>query len=384
MGERIENATDELGTMRRTRPLRMLGPKCGRQYPRHLRQLSGGGLLGEMVQRPVAHALFVNGRTRLRTAEALEGEAAVHCSSPIVVGILEDLPRNPGALQHVRDGRPGQRVAGIGVARGGQLAVDPAAQVVRLAVVRRAVLAAGTRHRIKVAARPKGNAVGVGAGRDLAVIVVADGERFGQRKLERDVLALVMAHGEARLVPGPFVDPPLAPRRLRILEAVGGHRHEQRSRGRGVEMERWNFAYPVRLVPDALAIGEWDRMRVAKAADALQRSEIMVERAVLHHQDHDMGDVVDAALRSIRRNRERTRDARRKQAGCRDGRCRAGGELQELAATGLHGMPFPYRGGSGQRATFSGGCRKLGGGGNLHQRGFRAPCSVRVIGGRSL
>ena len=64
-----------------------------------------------------------------------------------------------------------------------------------------------------------------------------------------------------------------------------------------VRAERQHVAGAVRLVPDRLAGRQRDRPRIAEAAHAAQRAEVVVERAVLLHQDDDVLDVLDGAGR---------------------------------------------------------------------------------------
>ena len=72
-------------------------------------------------------------------------------------------------------------------------------------------------------------------------------------------------------------------------------------------MEGQHVAVGIRrvgLMPDALARGQLDRARVAEAAHAAQRAEIVIEGAVLLHHEDDVLDVVDGAGAVVGRNRE--------------------------------------------------------------------------------
>jgi hypothetical protein len=55
-------------------------------------------------------------------------------------------------------------------------------------------------------------------------------------------------------------------------------------------------------------------MRVAEAPNPFQRPEIMVERAVLRHQDDDVANVEDAAGGAVGGDRQRARNAQRNDA----------------------------------------------------------------------
>ena len=57
------------------------------------------------------------------------------------------------------------------------------------------------------------------------------------------------------------------------------------------------------LVPDRLAGRQKDGSRIGKAADTIQRAEVMIEGAVLLHQDDDVFDVEDAARVSVGNDR---------------------------------------------------------------------------------
>jgi len=79
--------------------------------------------------------------------------------------------------------------------------------------------------------------------------------------------------------------------------------------------ERHQLPCPVRLVPRPLARRKPDGVRIVEAAHAAQRAEVVVERAVLLHEDHDVLDVGNGAGSAVRGDRERTGDARRHGAG---------------------------------------------------------------------
>ena len=88
------------------------------------------------------------------------------------------------------------------------------------------------------------------------------------------------------------------------------------------------LARGVRLVEDRLAAGQRGRARVAEAADAAQGAEVVVEGAVLLHQDDDVLDVLERPGPGGGRDRGGSGDA----AG-EHGRGGGGaGELQEPSA----------------------------------------------------
>jgi hypothetical protein len=73
----------------------------------------------------------------------------------------------------------------------------------------------------------------------------------------------------------------------------------------------------VGLVPDGVAGGQGDGAGVAKAADAAEAAEVVIEGAVLLHHDDDVLDVVDAAAAVVGGDAESPGDARRE--GCGEG-----------------------------------------------------------------
>ena len=81
------------------------------------------------------------------------------------------------------------------------------------------------------------------------------------------------------------------------LEGTAG-----RDRERGDERAVYDRHY-CRLVPDRLAGRQKDGSWIGKAADTIQRAEVMIEGAVLLHQDDDVFDVEDAARVSVGNDR---------------------------------------------------------------------------------
>gem|GEM_PF-4407122 len=85
---------------------------------------------------------------------------------------------------------------------------------------------------------------------------------------------------------------------------------------------------PGRLSPHRLAVADRHRVRVAVAADAAQRAEVVVEGSVLLHQDDDVLDVLDRPRAVVALDRGGPGDARREHRG--GGGTQA--DLQEAAA----------------------------------------------------
>lgn len=331
-GQRIEHARGEFGALDRGRGRRMLGPLLGRQHPRHRGQRAVLRVLGELLERVMRHAALIDGRAWLGVAKAFERQPAVHCPGPIVIGVLIDAPVDARGFEHFGDRRPFERIAGIGVTGFGQRALDPAAEVIGFGLVVAAIGAGGGDLGIEVGTGPEDDAVGISARGDRAMIGVANGEGLGERELERNILAPVIAHRIVGLIFGPQAELALIPRRLCVGEAVRGARHLQRVGARGVEVKRRQFARAIVLEPDILAIGQRDRMAIAKAAYALHRPEIMVERTVFLHQDDDVAHILDRTRRALCRDGQRAADARVE----RRGRSGDTGGFQEMSSRLAH------------------------------------------------
>lgn len=103
---------------------------------------------------------------------------------------------------------------------------------------------------------------------------------------------------------------------VRVVPAVRQVLQELQAEVRRTRAERQDFAHAAgqRLVPDRLARGQRDGARVAIPTHAAQRAEVVVERAVFLHQDHDVLDVLNAAAGVVGRNRERLPDTGRRRA----------------------------------------------------------------------
>ena len=204
-----------------------------------------------------------------------------------VADVLIDLPGDAGLLQALGIGGP--VVAGFGVVddRAAALAVvaDPAG--------------------------PHVVAVRVGRAEQRAVVGVADREGVGQRVVERDVAAGEVRHRRRALVAGPTGRSCRRSRR----RAWWSSRAARSSQELQAEVRRAGMEGQHVLLPPlgwyqtGLPDGQRDGARVAEAAHAAQRAEVVIERAVLLHQDDDVLDVVDRAGAIVGGNRERPGDA---------------------------------------------------------------------------
>ncbi|MNQ74095.1 hypothetical protein D3C85_888470 [compost metagenome] len=295
-GQGVEHPRRELRPLDRRRSRGMLGIDSRRQDPRDGRQGPRLHIRFKLLQRPVAHALFIEGRTRFGRAEAVERQAAMHGAGPVVVRVLIDLPVNARAFQHVGDGGPGQGRALVGVARLGHLALDPAAQVVGLGVAFDAGDALITGDGLLSRAGPEDDPVRVRPGRDRAMIAVRQSEGLRQGELEGDILAAIMAHRILGLEPGPLAQPPLPPGRLSVREAVRGAGNLHGVGPRRIQVEGRDVLLSVRLAPHLLAARKRDRMAITETAHPPHGAEVMIERPVLLHQDDDVLHVLDGAV----------------------------------------------------------------------------------------
>ena len=335
-GQRRDQPGDQEGAVG-GRGAGVLAELVGRHNPGDLRQAVGGHVGGEGgdqvlavrgrrigfggARRPCAAAL-VEDRVRADAAEVREvGKAIV----AVVLVLLIDLPGDARRLQPLGVGRPFhalelRRVLGrIGVVVG---------LFWRVVDDDLAVVAGGE----AAVAGEQVEPVGVGLGEDRAVVGVADREGVGERVVERQVRAGVVAHGQRRLGrdPGVVVLPPS----VAALPAVVQAEHGLGPGGRRIQAEGADGGSVLGpLVPDRRAAGQLDGPGVAVAAHPAQRPEVVVERAVLLHQDHHVLDILEGAGDAVGGERERP-GHRRRQGRRAD---RAGGELQEGSA--LVGCP---------------------------------------------
>ena len=223
---------------------------------------------------------------------AIPGEQRQGIVAVIVVFLIE-LPPDPRGRETCGIGRPVQRMRLDIVAAhiGGLVRID--------AVIgddERAIAPDGK----AAGARPVIEAVGAGRPVDRAVIGVRDGELIGERVIIGQVGAGHIAHRERALLRHPHV--PVLPPGMASLPTVVEALHAAGGGGAGVEMEgaddRAAILVVLPLLPDRPARRQHGRARIGESAHAPQRAEIMVEGAVLLHQDHDMLDIRERAARA--------------------------------------------------------------------------------------
>lgn len=242
------------------------------------------------------HAAVVQRVTGLGAGDLREvGETVV---AVVVIGILVDLPADTGPLERLGVRLPGQPRLVAAVVAG---AVDLAA--------------------------PQVGAVGSGGAEGGAEVGVAHGVVVCQRVVERYVAAVQVAEAAHVADTGdPVVEPALVPRGVlggpavrQVAVALGERLAVRAARGRGgAEFPRVLAAQAVRLVEDGLPAGERDAAAVTEPADALEAAEVVVETAVLLHEDHHVLDVLDGARGGCARSGGGQRGAGRDPGAQRD------------------------------------------------------------------
>ncbi|MNL42660.1 hypothetical protein D3C87_1651270 [compost metagenome] len=151
-------------------------------------------MLGQVFDRPVLHAVFINWRPGFRITEAFECQTAVHCARPVIVRVLINAPAYASFLQNIGNCVPFECIAPISIAGIGHLSLYPAAQIHRLGVGIRTIDAGRPFFRVKVRSGPENDPVGIGTCGDGTMIGIGDRERFGQCILERNLLTRVIGH----------------------------------------------------------------------------------------------------------------------------------------------------------------------------------------------
>ena len=193
-----------------------------------------------------------------------------------------------------------------------------------------------------VGAGPQEQPVDVGAAGERAMVGVADGEGARQRtgragpprrSTPSSDFSWPPAEAHAAVVPGLLgVGPGV--RRAGDAHGLEGRARVQAERQHGA---RAAVSAVVVLRPDAAAFvfgagGNRNGEAVAEAAHAGQAAEIMVERAVLLHEDHDVFDVAQRAAAPVGFDRQRPSDGRGKQAERAGGARERGAGAQEVAS----------------------------------------------------
>src|SRR5690606_9664605 len=152
------------GAVRTGRCPWMFGIALGGQYPTDLGQGSILDVLSQIFQRPMPHAVFINGRTWLGLAKTLKGQTTMHSPCPVIIGILINAPADPFLLQHIRDSWPFKSSPLVSIAGFRHLSFDPATEVDGFGILIRAVDTQFTVIWIIHRSGPKDNPVGIRSG----------------------------------------------------------------------------------------------------------------------------------------------------------------------------------------------------------------------------
>jgi hypothetical protein len=164
------------------------------------------------------------------------------------------------------------------------------------------------------------------------------------------------------LVARPLAHDPVAPGRVGVREAVRrtGNAHQlevsagveakgsddvRRAAGRAVVLE------PYGLSGDAVGVRHRNGEAIAEAAHAVQRAEVVIERAVLLHQHDDVLDVLDRSGPTVRSDRQRFANGGGKHAEGETSSGRSRGPAQEVTTIGCHGISLRARYRSTREAT---------------------------------
>src|SRR5581483_3194978 len=138
-----------------------------------------------------------------------------------------------------------------------------------------------------------------------AEMLIANGEGVGERVIERNIVALIVAHGDGHagavgMTRGLRVQPAVvvaAVARVVLIGPVVRQAAEPGDTGlANVEPKRRvGLSRRAGLEPDRIAVGQRHRARIVETAHAAQRSQRMVEGAILLHENHDVLRVEIAA-----------------------------------------------------------------------------------------
>lgn len=132
------------------------------------------------------------------------------------------------------------------------------------------------------------------------VVLIADREGVSERIVVMQIVARKVTHSEPRLARRiPRVAEPFVPHR-----DVGQIAHRRRfcagrARRRRAHMKWHDVVRAGRLLPHWVAVGQPDCHPVVEASHAAKLSEVVVERAVLLGEDHNMLDIVDRTRRGF-------------------------------------------------------------------------------------
>lgn len=142
-------------------------------------------------------------------------------------------------------------------------------------------------------------AVRIGRAHHRLVVGLAQGEGVGQGVVVGNVAALEVAHGFGVLHRHPLVVAALVPDRVEGRPFMVLRTHPLGAGDLGIPVIGGELVLVV-LVPDRLAVLALERARVVEAADAVEVAEVVIEAAVLLHQDDHVLDVLDGSGADVR------------------------------------------------------------------------------------
>ncbi len=157
-------------------------------------------------------------------------------------------------------------------------------------------------------------AVRIGRAHHRLVVGLAQGEGVGQGVVVGNVAALEVAHGFGVLHRHPLVVAALVPDRVEGRPFMVLRTHPLGAGDLGIPVIGGELVLVV-LVPDRLAVLALERARVVEAADAVEVAEVVIEAAVLLHQDDHVLDVLDGSGADVRLDGQGAPERLREQPG---------------------------------------------------------------------
>src|SRR5579884_313265 len=154
--------------------------------------------------------------------------------------------------------------------------------------------------------------VRIGWAHQRAVVCITNRKGIRESVVVRNVAADKMRHRGSAFVRNPLVIMTVVPGAMSRRPVMRKIFQELKTEIRRSGMKRQNMAVSMRLMPNWLPIWQQDGTGIAKAAHTAHRPEIVVEGAVLLHQNDNVFHISDASGAMVRRNCKRLLDTRRK------------------------------------------------------------------------
>src|SRR5258708_2833809 len=140
------------------------------------------------------------------------------------------------------------------------------------------------------------------------MVSIADGKRIRERIMKRNVASRKMRHCRGALVGHPLVVFAVIPCRVCTSPVMREIFEKLKTQIRSGGMERQYIAGAIGLIPHGISGRQGDRAWITEAPHALERAEVMIEGAILLHQDDDVLDVGNCSRAVVRRDFERPSD----------------------------------------------------------------------------